>query len=158
MENRSEIIILSNNFTNIKSLKNRTKEDKEINILSQRAFQYLERQTWCKEIETGWLAEGWGYMVGVFLFKIIPINTDVDDYVWIVVGDIPPAYIDIGAKSVPDVLDSYISIMKDWVDCAINNLPVDECFPISVPPTKEYAEMLNSRIHLIKKVILGLSK
>jgi hypothetical protein len=31
--------------------------------------------------------------VVVFLFEIIPSREDVDDKVWLIVGDLPPAYI-----------------------------------------------------------------
>jgi len=154
-DNRNSIIEFSKTLSNINQLKTRSRVDKEIKSLSDEAYSYLKRQTWCKKVEDGWLAEGWGYILSVFLFRIEPSSEAVDDYVWIVVGDIPPAYIDIeSAQTVDDVLKSYVLIMRDWTHAVLNNLPLNESFPVSVEPSEKFANMLNSRLDLIESEIL----
>lgn len=68
---------------------------------------------------------------------------------------LPPAYIDIeSASNKTEVLQVYIKIMSDWVQCVENGESIDNCYPINVPPENEYAKMLDIRIQLIKKHIL----
>jgi hypothetical protein len=132
-------------------------EDKEQKVvLAKEASQFLLAHKWCGEVVKGWLSIGWGDMLAVFLFEIIPNGNKADKFVWVVNGDLPSAYIEIeSAKNWNEVLRSYVNLMEDWVYCVVNNLSTDKCYPIGVSPTKEYAEMLNSRIQIIKEEILG---
>lgn len=94
-------------------------------------------------------------MLGVFLFEIEPSRSGVDKYVWIVVGDIPPAYVDVESGENPrEVLESYVAIMRDWVDTVFQGESVEDCYPVEVPATKEYAEMLENRLDLLDTFIM----
>lgn len=140
-------------FDNVNSL-DTSEEDIEVYNLSQEAKKYLISHSWCDGIEEGWLVAGWGYIYAIFLFKIKPAFSNVDDYVWIVVGDIPPAYIDIeSARNPKEVVECYISIMSDWVECVQNGDSVEDCYPVEVPATKEYADMLSNRLKIIEEEI-----
>ncbi|WFB64871.1 hypothetical protein PZ892_06590 [Sphingobacterium sp. WM] len=128
--------------------------DESLNNLSLEAKSYLLRHTWCKDILSGWLAVYWEEILGVFLFEIEPAVSGVDKYVWIVVGDIPPAYIDVESGGDPQgALESYVAIMRDWVDTVLDGESVEDCYPVEVPPTKEYAEMLQVRLDLLDNFI-----
>ena len=142
----------SKNLEAVDSPPSRTQKDRETINLKDEALNYLCSHEWCEEIEKGWLAESWGYILGVFLFKIKSNIPEVDDYVWVIVGDIPPAYIDIeSASNSKEVIMCYIDIMSDWVNHVKEGKPVDECYPVEVPETKEYALMLESRLSLISE-------
>ncbi|HEY0030786.1 MAG TPA: hypothetical protein VGC65_08515 [Bacteroidia bacterium] len=128
----------------------------EIIALSKEAETYLSSFEWCNEIIDGWLVKDWGFMLCIFYFKIAPSeNSGADNSVWIIVGDIPPAYIDI--KSGPneyEALSSYIFLMEDWINHVNQNKSVKDCYPINVEPSKDYANMLSSRIKIIKEDFL----
>jgi len=128
----------------------------EVLDLANEAREYLSSFKWCKEITNGWLAAEFGYMLCVFYFEIVPSEgSKADNFVWIIVGDIPPAYIDVvSAPNVKDAIISYCEIMEDWIDVVNKGNSVEECFPISVDPTKEHADMLKTRITLIKNELL----
>lgn len=112
------------------------------------------------KIKDGWLAENFGYILNIYYFKILPDNKSCfDEYVWIIVGDISPAYIDIvSAKNTYEALDTYISIMQDWVDNVACGKSVEDCYPINVPPKKEYAKMLDSRLKSLKMDFIPIMK
>lgn len=124
----------------------------EVIELSKEAEQYLSSLNWCKKIIEGCVVKEWGYILAIFYFKIEPsINSNADNFVWVIVGDLPPAYIDIqSAKNEYEALNSYVFLMEDWINHAKKGLSVDECFPINVEPTEEYAAMLASRVEIIK--------
>jgi hypothetical protein len=60
--------------------------------MAEEARQYLLSFNWCKAIQKGWFGWGLGGIAAVFLFEIDPATPDVDKVLWVVVGDLPPAY------------------------------------------------------------------
>ncbi len=150
MESIDKITELTSTLDNFNTLSDTEESDKEIIDLSKEATSYLLSYEWCSEVVDGWLAISWGYILGVFLYKIKSKYPEVDEYVWMVVGDIPPAYIDIESANNPEeALRSYVGIMGDWVAAVESNKSVEECYPIEVPATIENALMLKSRLNLI---------
>ncbi len=141
-------------ISNLTNAKLESKSD--IINLSKEATAYLKEFNWCKEVLNGFLAVEFGYIFCVFYFEIIPSQgSDADKYIWIIVGDIPPAYIDIiSAPTIRDVITCYCDIMEDWISNVISGISVEECYPINAPATKEYADMLETRILLIKNELL----
>lgn len=131
-----------------------SEKDRNVYGLSVEAKNYLLRHQWCKSILSGWLAVYWEGVLGVFLFEIEPSGSGVDEYVWIVVGDIPPAYVDVeSGENSREVLESYVAIMRDWADTVLKGESVEDCYPVEVPATKEYADMLQNRLDLLDTFI-----
>lgn len=150
--------INTNTMVLIEDLKRTQSDDGELFKLAEEAKLFLESHKWCKKVEKQWLASGWENLLLVFYFKITPNSKNADDYVWVVVGDLPPAYIDIeSADNISDVIETYTDLMDDWVQCVKNGQPVEDCYPIDVPPENEYAEMLAIRIKLVREYILKQS-
>ncbi len=152
MKKNKEIEELTKILENVNTLSKEDEKDTEICQLLVESENYLLSHPWCERIEGGWLAISWGNILCVFLHKIISKNQEVDDYVWMVVGDIPPAYIDIeSAKDPLEVLECYVGIMSDWVECVELGNSIEDCYPIEVPETKEYASMLKARLKFISE-------
>ena len=124
------------------------------------AKEYLISQNWCTAINKGWVASSFGYILNIFYFKIIPDHISCnDEFVWIIEGDIPPAYIDIiSATNAYEALNCYINLMEEWVENVKNEDSADECFPLSIPPQRKYAIMLESRLKLLKEDYLPIIK
>ncbi len=124
----------------------------EVFSLSVEAQNYLASFAWCDAILNGWLVKDWGYMLCIFYFEINPTyGSEADNFVWVVVGDIPPAYVDIkSANTELEVLKVYVDLMEAWIDKVRDGKSVKECFPIHVEPTLKYADMLSSRVKIIK--------
>lgn len=49
-----------------------------------------------------------------------------------------------------------ISIMSEWVDKVLKGESGSDCFPLSVPPQKKYAVMLETRLKLLKEDYLPI--
>lgn len=130
----------------------------EVKELSKEAYRYLLSFPWCLSINKGWLAYSCGYVIGLFYFEIVPdVAKGADDHVWVIVGDLPPAYIDIlSAPSAHSALDLYIKLMEEWASKVNNGEDISDCYPVNVPATKEYADMLTTRMNLLKEDHLPL--
>lgn len=86
-------------------------------------------------------------------------SEDVDGCLWVIVGDIPPAYIVATENPTPgDALDAYIVEMTDWVEAAERGESVEELIPVNVPPSKEWAQLLRGRLEYLGSKILPLTE
>ena len=95
-------------------------------------------------------------MLCIYCFKIESSElSNADDKLWIIVGDLPSAYLDMeGYPNAYDALSFYCLLMEDWIDHVNKGESVDECYPKYVPPTKEYVDMLQTRINIVREDFL----
>lgn len=128
----------------------------EVLVLTEKAVNYLKSFHWCQKVIDGWLINDFGFMLCIYRFKIEPAqNSGADDDLWIIVGDLPSAYLDtIEYKSANDALGFYCYLMKEWIDNVRAGKSVDECYPINVPPTIQWANELESRVKIIESDFL----
>src|SRR5262245_58637146 len=100
----------------IKELSGDCDEDTELlRGLATRSRTFLESFKWCQYVERGWFGLGIGGIVGVFLFEYQANQSEVDKLVWVVSGDLPPAYLVIDKS--PDAhaaLHVYVRLMQEW--------------------------------------------
>jgi len=95
-------------------------------------------------------------ILGVFLVKLKPARPHVDEWLWVVVGDLPAAYlVTDNAITVDEVIEGYVEEMQRWVDAVRAGESVDELIPVNTPPTTEYADMLESRLRVLKNNFTG---
>ena len=130
----------------------------EVKELAKEAHSYLLSFPWCLSINKGWLVYSCGYVIGLFCFEIVPdVAKGADNHVWVIVGDLPPAYIDVlSAPSARGALDLYIGLMDEWASKVNNGEDISDCYPVNVTATKEYADMLTTRMNLLKEDHLPL--
>lgn len=119
------------------------------------AKRYITRFAWCKKVKDLWFGFGVGEIVAAFLAHIEPSQEGVDDYLWIIVGDIPPAYLVCDqAPTGRDAISVYVEEMSRWVKAVRNGKPVDDLIPVNAPPNTGTAEELSGRLAFIKQKIL----
>ena len=135
-------------------------DDEETALLlgmAQDAEAYLRSFSWCKEVLGSFFGGGVGAIIAVFLFNIRPARPAIGSWIWIVVGDIPSAYLPLeDAKSPSDVFKTYLWGMSKWVDLARkgrSGTADDGIPPIDVPATPEWAEKLEQRLHSLRLIV-----
>jgi hypothetical protein len=83
------------------------------------AKAFLLTHAWCVGIRNEYFGIGVGGVFAVFLFEIVPVGEDVDGLVWVVVGDVPSAYLSVRHCGDPaSALAGYVAEMRAWVDAA----------------------------------------
>lgn len=76
---------------------------------------------------------------------------------WVIVGDLPPAYIVCdNAHTWQEALDAYAVEMMEWVKAVKEGRSIEDVIPVNVPPTVEYADMLESRCNLIWELFVDV--
>ncbi|RVU34812.1 hypothetical protein EOI86_18370 [Hwanghaeella grinnelliae] len=121
----------------------------------EHARSFLMGHRWCTDIVESRIGMFVPRIVSVFLFRIDHTEDFVDEWLWIVVGDVPPGYLVTDyAPNAAWALNLYIGLAKEWVDAVKEGKPVVGLYPINVPPTLEWAEQLDSRLRFLEKEIL----
>ena len=124
--------------------------------LYDEAREYLESFDWCVSTKKVWYDKDHGIYekIGVFLFEIEPLNDTVDDFIWVIVGDLPSVYLDKSVTTGQEALETYCELMQEWADNIKSGKSLDECYPVPVDTTIENAELLSGRISFIRRELL----
>ena len=134
------------------------KDTKNLRNFYIQAKSFILNQQWCESIKDAFLGIGYEGILAVFLFRIVPEKLySNDSEAWIIVGDIPPAHINpTHAINSACALLSYVGEMNLWVQAIKNNENLQNKYylPVNVPPTLEYAKLLENRLCFIDKNIL----
>ena len=119
------------------------------------AQEFLLTHPWCHGFGEVYFGGGVGGVVAIFLMSIYPVPTGADEWTWVIVGDIPPAYLMLHQCPTPvDALKGYIAMMQEWVDLALDGSGSIEVIPVDLPPTPENARKLQTRLDLLTTMIV----
>lgn len=126
--------------------------------MAKEATEYVSSFSWCKEIQDAYFGGGVGGIFAVFLFHIQAGRADVEAWMWIVVGDIPSAYLPLSdADSPREVIKTYVDGMNRWVRLARkgdrSGVTAPDIPAVNVPATPEWAERLKVRLDTLPDLI-----
>lgn len=129
-------------------------ETKQLEEMAEAARRYLGSQKWCRAVRRLLFGLGVGGVAAVFLAQI-DAESSVDEWLWVVVGDLPSAYLVVDeAKSPEAALESYCDLMAEWADAVLGSQDLGEVFPVEAPADRKHAAMLVTRIALLRDVVL----
>ena len=116
---------------------------------------FLGAFSWAKQSGNVWVGLSIPGVIGLFLVELDAPSDDIDRYVWVAVGDIPPAYISSEyAASPKEALQAYLAEMEAWVTAVERGEATDELIPVNGAPTKDNAKALKSRLSFLEERIL----
>lgn len=118
------------------------------------AKEYLMGFEWCHAITREFFGLGVGGVVGVFLFEI-EAQPNVDNALWVIVGDLPSAYLVTDDADTPcSALRIYCDLMEEWILAIRSKKKLSEAFPVAAPPTSENANLLEKKVAFLRSEIL----
>ncbi len=130
----------------------------EINDFDEKldyAKSFLLGHRWCLEIAESRVGMFVSKIVSVFLFRIRHTEDFDDEWLWVVVGDLPPGYLVTDhAPNAAWALVIYVGLVKEWAEAVREGASVADLYPVNVPPTLEWAEQLESRVRFLEEEIL----
>ena len=133
----------------------------EINELWKEAKQFVAAHRWCAAVKAQSLAFAAIPVLCVFLTDIHPLPPATSP-LWVIVGDIPPAYINADeATTVAEAIEDYCAAMKAWISAVREDGDLEKLIPVrergSLVLTKgdgATADSLQRRIAFIEREIL----
>lgn len=121
--------------------------------LAVEALDYIQGFGWCPPLRQVLLAFGIGGIIGLFLVRFAEPAGGVDDALWVVSGDLPPAYfVTDDAPTPAEALSTYCDLMDAWVEAVLDNGDLDEAFPVDLTPTPEHALALREQLTFIRQL------
>ena len=91
--------------------------------------------------------------MAVFLFHILPARDGVDDWLWVVTGDLPPAYLVMDeSPDAASALRAYVREMRQWTDAARSGESVEGLIPVNADPSVENADRLAKRLDFLGSI------
>ncbi len=136
------------------NIKGDSDEDTELLLsMADDARAYLQGMNWCPSLMRLYLAFGVGGVVAIFLAELDPKSEHQDRFLWIVVGDLPSAYLVADSATPGEALETYCALMADWIEAVEQGRSLDEVFPVAANPTAEVAAQLRRRVDFLKECI-----
>jgi hypothetical protein len=127
----------------------------EVRELAAEAEAFIANQRWCQKVIAVRLAWACAGVLGVFQVDLSPSEPGVDSTLWVVVGDLPPAYLVLDESPTwREALRGYIAEMSRWVHAVRHGLPLDDVIPVAAEPSAEHADMLAGRLAFIETEII----
>ena len=123
--------------------------------MASKAHRYISNFAWCRSVREVYFGDGYGGIVAVFFFHIEPSRPEVDEWLWVVVGDLPSAYlVTDNCKTPSQSLERYIDVMSEWVELAKEGRSSEDVIPVNAPATPESAKMLEGRLTVLREKIV----
>jgi len=144
----------------ITRMKGDDEEDTELlrEMLAE-AKSYVRSFTWCKSIREEFYGNGVGGVVAVFLFRIEPGPgaPTSDEWLWVVTGDLPPAYLVTDRAHDPHAaVEAYCGLMEEWIRSVRAGKGLDTVFPVAAEPTLETASLVERRIAFLRQDVMPI--
>ncbi len=131
-------------------------ETEQLRGAMREAAKFLMSFPWCHGIAESYFGLGIGGVLAVFLFRI-DAPPPVNEWLWTIVGDIPPCYLVAEAASTPlAALKTYCDLMQDWAEAVREGRPLNDVVRVSAEPTQRNAAALDSRISFVRTEIIPL--
>ena len=116
---------------------------------------YLLGFDWCTRVDCAYMGVAVGGVVATFLLRAAMAQEQGEEWLWVVVGDVPSAYLVPDQVRAPtDVLRIYCSLMSEWVRAVQNSVDLSNAFPVDAPADSEHAQMLESRIKMLRDEVI----
>ena len=89
------------------------------------------------------------------MFRIVPSDEKIEEYLWVVVGDLPPLYLVTEAAATSAVaLLRYIEVMTLWAEAAIAGTACSGLPPVEADFSRENGTALQTRLKILREYLV----
>jgi hypothetical protein len=125
--------------------------------MAKEAREYISSFPWCPPIEELFLAHGVGGVVAAFIVRFTQRIRERDEFLWVIVGDLPSAYLIIDqCQTAGQALQAYCDLMREWANAVLEHRDLSGVFPVQAQPTAENATLLEKRVRFLRERIIPL--
>lgn len=128
--------------------------------MADSALNYIRRFKWAPPVKRLYLAFAIGDVMALFLAEFEhAIRSGPDEELWIVVGDMPPAYFIVDeSPDAAEALTNYCGLMEEWAESVLVGRDLSECYPIAAAPTEQHARMLKDRMETVREEFIPMAR
>ena len=130
-------------------------ETERLRELAELAGDHLSEYDWCKSIREFFFGDGIGGIFAVFLAQLETSRSEQDEFVWVIVGDLPFGIQPVDELKTPKAaLEAHIKKLRNWVKLLRQGESTTGIIPDDIPASPEWAEALNLRLDIIQLQIM----
>ncbi len=134
----------------------RDSDSKELVEMCAKAEAFIRSFRWCPPIRRTLVGYGLPGVVAVVLFEFAEKIEGMDERLWVIVGDLPSAYIVVEkGDDAADALSRYCDLMTAWVISVRTDERAEDVFPVDAPRTLANANSLESRISFLREKVFS---
>jgi hypothetical protein len=131
-------------------------ETRLLNAMADEARQYILSFRWAPRKFESKLVWGVGKVFAIFLFRFDQLIGGTDDQLWVVVGDLPSAYLVVEPNDSPrEAAERYCEMMEQWCDAVAQKSDLSEVYPVKAAPTLANVDLLRRRIKFIRRDLIS---
>lgn len=132
-------------------------ETVRLQAMLHEAKDYLSSFEWCTSIVEEYLGFGVGGIIALFLFRLAPPIAADDEWLWVVVGDVPSAYFVVDRAPNPAAaLGVYCDLMESWANTVLDPGRGNETYPVHAAANAENARRLLGRTRFIREKLIPM--
>lgn len=126
-----------------------------LNEMRDEAGRFVRGFSWSPSIFGVEFFYGVAGIIAIFLFRFEEKIGGTDDKLWVVVGDLPSAYLVVEPRDNPrEAVERYCGMMEEWCDAVTGDLDLSNVYPVQAEPTEFNADLLRKRIGFIRKELI----
>jgi hypothetical protein len=130
-------------------------DTKLLRAMAEEAIRYVRSFPWCIELHETYFSDGVGGVVALFLSCVTIRQAETPEWIWVIVGDLPSAYMEFEPSHSPRAaLLRYIEGVEEWLAASEEERPSANLIPIDVPPGTEFIDMPQGRIETLRSLVL----
>jgi hypothetical protein len=96
------------------------------------AMDYIKSFKWSKGVTETFFGMGLGGVFSIFLFRFDALVGGTDEFLWVVEGDIPSAYLVADDAETPEgAARVYFGLTEDWANAVLQGRALDDVFPVA---------------------------
>ncbi|MGA2217821.1 MAG: hypothetical protein ABSG51_07035 [Terracidiphilus sp.] len=123
--------------------------------MAAEAVRYVQSFEWCIELHERYFGQGCGGVVALFLFRVTIRSFQTPEWIWVIVGDMPSAYMELEqAQSPREALLCYIEGVEELLEATDEERASEDLIPIIVQAGDEFIEMLRGRMRTLRSLVL----
>jgi hypothetical protein len=127
--------------------------------MADEAARYVRSFKWCIDLHEQYFGDGYGGIVAVFLLRATIRKFENPKWIWVVVGDMPSAYMELELAPTPRAaLLRYIEGVEEWLAASEDERASGDLIPIEVPLGAEFIEKLQVRMETIRSLVLPVMR
>jgi len=130
-------------------------DTKLLREMAAEAVRYVRSFEWCLEVHEQYFGDGVGDIVALFLYRLSIRGIETPEWVWVIVGDLPSAYLEFDGFPRPRAaLEGYIEGVEEWLAASPEERTSGDLIPIEAAPEPEWIEALAGRMKTLRTLVL----
>ncbi len=130
-------------------------ETQRLAAMAAEADHFITEFAWAPPVSERVCCFAVGDVIAIYLFTFARAIDGTDTRLWVIVGDLPSAYLVVNDNDNPrQAAEGYCRLMEDWCRAVETGGSTQDLYPVAAEASLENAQALRARIGFIRSELL----